>query len=141
MSRETRRPPPLIVFVCEHGSAKSLVAASFCERLARDRGLALRAVSRGTAPDASVPAAVLEGLRGDGFDAAAFRPRALTDADVATAAGVVAIGVDLGELTARAGARLERWDGIPALSDGYALARAVIVSRLSSLLRRLERQP
>lgn len=54
--------PRLIVFVCEHGSAKSLVAASFFERMAKERGIVVRAVSRGTAPDASVPAAVVEAL-------------------------------------------------------------------------------
>jgi DNA-binding beta-propeller fold protein YncE len=34
--------PPLAVFVCEHGSAKSLVAASFFERMAKERGIAAR---------------------------------------------------------------------------------------------------
>jgi protein-tyrosine-phosphatase len=57
--------PRLVVFVCEDGSAKSLVAASFFERLAKERGIAVRALSRGTAPDASMPAAVVEALRGD----------------------------------------------------------------------------
>jgi arsenate reductase len=133
--------PPLIVFVCEHGSAKSLVAALFLERLAKERGLSLRGVSRGTSPDVSVPAVVLEGLREDGFDAAAFRPRALEDADVLTAARVVAIGVDIGDGKPRTGTRLERWDDIPPLSESYPKARNVIVSRLTSLLRRLETQP
>jgi chromate transporter len=42
--------PRLVVFVCEHGSAKSLVAASFFERLAKERGMPVRAISRGTFP-------------------------------------------------------------------------------------------
>ena len=33
-----------IVFVCEHGSAKSVVAAAHFDRLAGERGLGLRAV-------------------------------------------------------------------------------------------------
>ena len=65
------KSPRLVVFVCEHGSAKSLVAASFFERMAKERGIAVRAVSRGTAPDTSVPATVVEALRTDGFDVAA----------------------------------------------------------------------
>jgi protein-tyrosine-phosphatase len=128
----------VIVFVCEHGSAKSLVAALFLERLARERGLALRGVSRGVVPDESVPDAVLEGLRGDGFDAASFRPRALEDADLSTAVRVVAIGLDLHDGKAPAGSRLERWDDIPPLSESYPRAREAIVSRLTSLLRGLE---
>jgi protein-tyrosine-phosphatase len=131
----------LIVFVCEHGSAKSLMAALFCERLAKDRGLAVRAVSRATVPDAIVPPSVVESLRGDGFDVASFEPRALSAGDLRTAAWVVAIGVDVGDGKARAGSRLERWDDIPPLSESYPMARQAIVSRLASLLRRLEMHP
>ena len=39
-------PPRTVVFVCEHGSAKSLVAASLFDRMAKERGVAVRAVSR-----------------------------------------------------------------------------------------------
>jgi protein-tyrosine-phosphatase len=132
---------PLVVFVCEHGSAKSLVAASHFGRLARERGLAARAVSRGTVPDASVPPAVVELLRGDGFDVAAFQPQALKEVDVAAAARVVAIGVDLGDLGAKAGARLERWEDVPPFAQGYPQARKAIVSHLETLIRELVRSP
>jgi len=133
--------PRLVVFVCEHGSAKSLVAASFFDRMAKDRGTAVRAVSRGTSPDVSVPAAVVQALREDGFDVAAFKPQILSGADVTAAARVVAIGVDIGEAKALAGSRLERWDDIPPFSESYPKARKIMVARLSSLLRRLEQQP
>jgi len=131
----------LIVFVCEHGSAKSLMAASFCARMAKERGMAVRAVSRGTAPDDSVPGAVVAALHEDGFDVAAFRPEPLRDADVAGAARVVAIGVDIGAWKARAGARLERWDDVPPVSEGYPGARDAIVARLEALLLGVDRQP
>jgi chromate transporter len=39
------------------------------------------------------------------------------------------------------GDRLERWDDIPPFSESTPEARKVMVSRLSSLLRRLEQQP
>jgi protein-tyrosine-phosphatase len=137
MRSEARRAPPLIVFVCEHGSAKSLVSASFCQRLAQDRGLAVKAVSRGTAPDAAVPAAVVAALHEDGFDVASFVPRAVSDGDLRAATCVVAFGVDLRE---RVGAddHLERWDDIPPVSRSYAEAREAILLRLEALLRRLE---
>jgi len=127
----------LIVFVCEHGSAKSLMAASFCERMAKERGMRVRAVSRGTSPDDSVPGSVVEALHEDGFDVAAFRPEPLRDADVAGAARVVTIGVDIGEAKAAAGSRLERWDDVPPLSESYPAARTVMVRRLGALLRGL----
>jgi len=132
--------PRLIVFVCEHGSAKSLVAASFFERMAKERGMAVRAISRGTSPDASVPPAVVQALREDGFDVAAFKPRLLENADASAAARVVAIGVDIGEVKATAGTRLERWDDIPSFAESYPRARKVIRSRIDALLRRLEKE-
>ena len=138
---KSRLSSSVIVFVCEHGSAKSLVAALFCERMAKARGMAVRAISRAASPDACVPAGVVESLRHDGFDVASFEPRALSDADLRTAARVVAIGLDIGDGTARAGSRLERWDDVPPLSESYPKAREAIVSRLTSLLRRLETQP
>ena len=127
----------LVVFVCEHGSAKSLVAASFFDRMARERGVDARAISRGTAPDLAVPPVVVEALRADGFDVAAFRPRALTRADVAGAARVVAIGVDLGPLGTKAGPRAVRWDGVPPVSTSYPEARRDLVARIERLLEEL----
>jgi arsenate reductase (thioredoxin) len=133
------KPRP-VLFVCEHGSAKSLVAASFFERMAKERGMAVRAVSRGTSPDASVPAAVVEALRGDGFDVAAFKPQLLNDTDILAAARVVSIGVDIGEAATKAAARVERWDDVPAFSASYPKARKVILARIDSLLRQLEQE-
>lgn len=128
----------VVVFVCEHGSAKSLVAASFFDRMARERGSGLRAISRGTAPDEAVPPGVVASLRGDGFDVATFRPRGLAKADLAGAKLVVAIGVDPGNT---AGVRVERWDDIPPVSTRYPEARAAIRSRLERLLRELDGGP
>lgn len=47
---------PMIVFVCEHGSAKSVIAASEFERMAKKEGLAVNILARGTNPDAEIPA-------------------------------------------------------------------------------------
>lgn len=135
---ETRRAAPTIVFVCEHGSAKSLVAAQLFQRMAKEQGVAARAISRGTAPDPSVPAVVVQALRGDGFDVSSFRPRALTEADVTGSARVVAIGVDLGPTGAKAGERAVRWDGVPPVSTNYVEARRDLVTRIDRLLRELK---
>ena len=126
-----------VVFVCEHGSAKSLVAASLFERMAKEQGVAARALSRGTTPDPSVPDVVVEALRGDGFDVSSFRPQVLTDADVVTSARLVAIGIDLGLLGAKAGPRAVRWDDVPAVSTSYPEARRDLVARIERLLEEL----
>ena len=136
-----RAEMPTVVFVCEHGSAKSLVAASLFERMAMEQGVAARAVSRGTAPDPSVPPVVVQALRGDGFDVGSFRPQALTEADIASASRVIAIGVDLGPVGASAKGRLVRWDGVPPVSTNYAEARQDLVARTARLLQELRASP
>jgi hypothetical protein len=57
-----------IVFVCLHGSAKSLIAAEHLNRLARLRGASIRGESLGLEPDADVPPNVVIGLAADGID-------------------------------------------------------------------------
>jgi chromate transport protein ChrA len=130
-------PEMKVVFVCEHGSAKSLVAASLFDRMAQERGIPARAVSRGLTPDAVVPDLVVQALGRDGFDVASFRPRALTAADVADATRVVAIGADPGSLAAAAGPRAVRWDGVPPVSTSYTDARRDLVDRIDRLLAEL----
>lgn len=130
--------PPLVLFVCEHGSAKSLIAALFLERMARNRGIAVRTVSRGISPDASVPPAVVAALREDGFDVAAFQPKAVTEAELLAASRVVSFGVDPSPLAAGALPRVERWDDVPPVSVSYSEARQAMLSRIHTLLRGLE---
>jgi protein-tyrosine-phosphatase len=126
-----------VVFVCEHGSVKSLVAALHFQRLAQQRGLSVRAVSRGTQPDDAVPAAVTRALAADGFDAAGFRPQAVRAEELRAAWRTVALGVDLAALAE--GARVTRWDDIPPVSVDYAAARTALLARLEALLAEFER--
>jgi len=69
-----------VLFVCLHGSAKSLIAAEYFNRLAAARGLGVRATSAGTEPDAEIPPRVAQGLRADGIDVEGRRPRRPTPA-------------------------------------------------------------
>lgn len=114
----------LVLFVCLHGSAKSLIAAEQFNRLAVERGLALRAASAATEPDEAVPPHVVTGLRGDGFDVSGYRPQRLTRDLAAPARMAVTFESDLGDYLP-AGCPVERWT-VPAVSDGYALARGAI---------------
>ena len=40
--------PPTVLFMCPHGAAKSVLASSYFERLAKERGLNVRVESAGT---------------------------------------------------------------------------------------------
>ena len=76
----------LVLFVCLHGSAKSVVAMEYFNRFAAERGVPLRALSAGTEPDEVMPPEVTAGLAADGFDLDGKRPLGLTEALLAEAA-------------------------------------------------------
>lgn len=121
-----------VLFVCQHGSAKSVVAAAHLRRLAAARGLSIDATSAGLEPDDAVPPHVVAGLSDDGLDHGADSPRQATADVLRSASYVVSFGCDL---TALAASRpFIIWDGIPPVSDGYGPARDAIVAQLRPLL-------
>jgi len=125
---------PTVLFVCLHGAAKSVLGAAYFQRLAEDRGVKVRAEFVGTEPDPELAPRVVRELRADGIDLAGRRPRAITPADVTMASRIVSFGCDLGKLAADR--EVERWDEVPAVSEGYEAARDAIVKRLPDLLTR-----
>ena len=62
-----------------------------------------------------------------------YIPRPATSQALADSGRIVAFGCDLGAL-APAGVPVEQWADVPAVSDGYAAARAAIAARLPQLL-------
>jgi arsenate reductase (thioredoxin) len=126
-----------VVFVCAHGNVKSLIAALWFERLAEERGLPIRAVSRGVAPETPVPPAVVAYLAADGLTVGAFEPRALAPEDVEAAERVVMIGVAPPSWVAGTARAVETWDGIPPTSEGYAESRDAMRKRIVALLESL----
>ena len=129
------KKPTLIVFVCEHGSAKSVVAAAHFNRLANERNLNLRAVSRGTNPDQELPAKTVEGLRADGIDVTGVKPGKLARSDVAGAARVVTF-CKLPEAYANL-APVHNWEDVPPMSEDYGRFRDIVVERIKRLLDEL----
>jgi len=133
---------PHVLFVCEHGNVKSLMAAEYFARRATERGLALGAVARGTAPNSlGVPPPIVEGLRAEGFDVAAFVPRQVAPSDAVDAVRVVVIGVVLPEDVARAARGVEIWNDVPPASEDFAAARQALGRHVEDLLRRLASPP
>jgi arsenate reductase (thioredoxin) len=123
-----------VVFVCEHGAAKSVIAAAHFNRLARERGLPFHAVSRGTKPDEVVAAGVRTGLASDGIDVSTWRPTSVSDQDLRQAAQVISLATDLPKTKPDFKSKLLEWNDIPPVSDDYNLARSAIVDRVRKLL-------
>jgi arsenate reductase (thioredoxin) len=136
LTAESQTQQKTVLFVCEHGAAKSVVAAAHFNRLAQERGLRVRAVSRGTVPDPAVPEFIRNGLKVDGAAVGdSFVPTRVTQSDAAAAVRVVTFDVRLPEDMKPA--QTTNWTGVPNFSDGYGPARADIVTRVHALLRQL----
>lgn len=130
---------PQVVFVCEHGNVKSLIAQEWFNRRAKERGLAVRAVSRGRTPEATVPVPIAEALRRDGFDVGAFAPQAPTSTEMRQAARVIGIGLDQKALATDVA--VETWDGVPPASEDYAASRDALRARIETLLKAFDGPP
>lgn len=134
-------PARKVVFVCEHGNVKSLMAASYFNQLAAQRGLPFSAVSRGVAPDSTtVPKPIAAGLRADGIDVSSFHPSKVASADVVDAARVIAIGTQIPTNAKTREQLIERWDDVPPASTNYDAARSSLKAHVAELLDRLAAQ-
>jgi arsenate reductase (thioredoxin) len=125
-----------VAFVCLHASAKSLIAAQYLNRLAKERGLAFSATTSGPEPDSEIPAPVVEGLLRRGIDVRALRPVLVSPGALARSDHVVSFGCDIKGLVA-ANQALEHWDDCPAVSDDFDIAWSFITARVEQLVDRL----
>jgi len=121
-----------ILFVCLHGAAKSVIAASHCQRLANETGVTIRATFAGTEPDPEIAPAAARGLLSEGIDVRDQSTHRVTPEELRNAWRVVSFGCDLEALAP--GVRVERWDNVPAVTENYRAARDVIVARLPRLV-------
>lgn len=130
---------PDVLFVCQHGAAKSVIAARYFAELARARGLTVTAAAAGVEPDDVIPEHVIAGLRADGIGGEGTAPQPVTRELLENAHVVVSFGCDLSAITEESG-RIVQWHGVPAVSDGYDAARTEILDRLQAVLDDVERR-
>ena len=135
-NRDVKNQVPTVVFVCEHGAAKSVVSAAHFNRLAKEKNLKLRAVPRGTNPDKEMPVNTINALKADGLDVGITKPRKLTRPDVVGAVRVVTF-YRLPEAFANV-TPVEQWDDVPPMSEDYNKFRDIVVERIKRLLAELE---
>ena len=128
---------PTIVFVCEHGAAKSVIATAYFNKLAAERRLPYRATFRGTAPQAELSVRTVEALRADGVIVPSGKPTAIADVDIDRASHIFAIGCSLPD-KARLSGKATDWSDVPE-DRGYPAMRDAIVKHVEHLLDDLQK--
>ena len=126
-----------ILFVCEHGSAKSVIAAAHFNRLAQQKNLPYRAIARGTNPDTEIPQQVRIDLAKDGLDVSTWKPQLVAEKDVREAARVVTFGCQLPFPKTTTADKLVDWKDVPSTSEDYKRARTMIVDKIDALIKTL----
>ena len=132
-----------VVFVCEHGNVKSLMAASYFNQLAEQRGLRLRAISRGSAPDSNtVPqpiaaATARRRCRGERLPPCEGRGDRSRRSQCASSRSAPTCQ----QACEREEQRIERWDDVPPASTSYDAARTSLKTHIAELLEQLLREP
>jgi protein-tyrosine-phosphatase len=126
----------LIIFVCEHGAAKSILSAAIFNKLARERGMNLRAIARGTNPDREISPKVAAGLQADGLASEESAPKKISEVDLVGARRVITFCALPDDYPGRI--QVENWDPVlPAIED-YGKARDKLADRISRLLEELK---
>lgn len=128
---------PVILFVCEHGAARSVIAAAYFNRLAKENGLNYQAVFRGTSPDSTLSAATVMGLTKDGFNTATWKPLLVTQADMNVASQVITFDCTL---PFESNKSVAKWDGVPSINKDYDAARNEILKHVQLLIQVLEKK-
>ena len=123
-----------VVFVCQHGAARSVIAAAWFNKLAAEKRLPYVAIARGAEPQDALSTATVAGLTKEGISFPAGKPRALTEAEAAEAVRVVAF-CPLPHSAKPT--RLETYE-VPAPSDGYDQSRDAILIHVRALINDLE---
>jgi arsenate reductase (thioredoxin) len=129
---------PKVIFVCEHGAAKSVIATAYFNKIAAERGLPDRATYRGANPQAELSVSALKGLKEDGLTLPTAKPSPITDADVTAATHIFAIGCSLPS-AATASGKADSWDDVPE-DQGYAAQRDAIKRHVERLIDQLQKR-
>jgi protein-tyrosine-phosphatase len=127
-----------VVFVCEHGAAKSVIATAYFNKIAAERGLRARATYRGVNPQEDLSVNTMKGLTEDGLTVEQHKPVSISQSDVDDASVIFAIGCTLPS-NAKASGKAGNWDDVPD-DRGYGPTRDAIRRHVEELVDQLIKQ-
>ena len=126
---------PVILFMCPHGAAKSVMASAYFQKVAKERGLNVRVDAAGTDPEPVLSKGVVAHLQKNNYAIPITKPRAATAADMAAADVVISMGCDLSTLPAPRG-ELKSWN-VPDFSANFDAAEQAIRDHVVKLVDEL----
>jgi arsenate reductase (thioredoxin) len=126
---------PVILFMCPHGAAKSVMASAYFQKLAKERGLNVRVDAAGTEPEPQLSKTVVAHLQKNGYAIPIEKPRGATASDMKTADVVISMGCDLSKLPAPTGT-LKNWS-VPDFSADFDVAEQAIRDQVTRLVDEL----
>lgn len=126
-----------VLFLCPYGGAKSVIAASYFNRLAAELALPLSAVpASAEAPYEAVPPPVVAFLEREGFEVGDFKPRRVTSEELGAASKVISIDCDLSQLDGPE-VLIEAWNDVPRVSEDLPGSAAAIREHVRRLVDEL----
>lgn len=129
----------IILFVCEHGAARSTIAAAYFNKLAKEKNLNYTAIFRGTDPDTTLSYETKKGLLNSGFDIKGWQPQLVTQYDINSASEIITFDCAL-PMESDLEKLIYRWNGIPPFSKDYEVAKNKIVEKVTMLIKKLEQK-
>jgi len=123
-----------IVFVCEHGGARSTIASVYFNKMAKENHLPYRSVFRGLTPDSAITKETKKGLTDDGFETKSLSPVPLSEKDIHST--TLLISLDCSPPSSYL--LYHSWKGVPMISEDYRAARNNILKHISQLIIELK---
>jgi arsenate reductase (thioredoxin) len=127
-----------VVFVCEHGAAKSVIAAAYFNKMAKERNLDYEAVCRGNVPDSTVSQSAKEGLTQDAILDVSVQPTKLSALDTIGTERIILFTKLPPDFNTKI--ETEDWSGIKNIDADYKQRRDAIVKNINTLLDTLSKQ-
>jgi arsenate reductase (thioredoxin) len=130
LSAKTMQPRK-ILFVCQYGTAKSVIAREFFRKRAKHRGIDVQAISRGLTIEDHITAKLRKNLAADHIDPNIEPIRSMAQEDWQSADIVIAFNPLPTSVTH---GDVRDWTDLPSVNDKYKKARSIMKRRIDRLL-------
>jgi hypothetical protein len=127
-----------VIFVCEHGAGKSVVAAAYFNKIAKDRNLDWEASCRGTDPDEEVSTPTKDGLRADNLLDPTLSPKKLAQGDTSNLEKIILFTKLPDDFNTSI--KSEDWSSLPNIDAKYEVRRDALIKKINEFFDSIEKQ-